>query len=91
MTVRIIEININKSGMKMEKIRLIRPNNNLEDEYLDMVTEWKKSKEELIPWSLNLYDNDFKLMVEKLNGYSKGIGLPDGYVENSTYWLWYQT
>jgi predicted acetyltransferase len=26
-------------------------------------------------------------MIESLNGYSKGIGLPDGFVECSTYWL----
>ncbi|WP_326909921.1 GNAT family N-acetyltransferase [Sedimentibacter sp. MB31-C6] len=71
----------------MVKIRLIKPSYNLEYEFLDMITEWKKSEEELIPWSLNLYDIDFNLMVEKLNGYSKGIGLPEGFIENSTYWL----
>jgi predicted acetyltransferase len=26
-------------------------------------------------------------MVEKLDGYSKGIGVNDGFVESSTYWL----
>lgn len=71
----------------MVKIRLIKPSYNLEYEFLDIITEWKKSEEELIPWSLNLYDIDFNLMVEKLNGYSKGIGLPEGFIENSTYWL----
>lgn len=73
--------------MKMEKIVLIKPNSNLENEYLDMITEWNKSEEELIPWSLSLDNTDYKNMVDKLNGYSVGIGLPDGFVENSTYWL----
>lgn len=71
----------------MRKIRLIKPTADLEDEYLDMISEWKNSNEGLIPWSLTLNDINFKMMVEKLHGYSKGIDLPDGFVENSTYWL----
>ena len=68
-------------------LRLIKPNNALRNEYLDMILEWKENAEELIPWSLGLDITDFDLMVENLNGYSKGIGLPDGYVECSTFWL----
>lgn len=70
-----------------EKIRLIKPTGDLENEYLDMIAEWKNAEEELIPWSLTLNDMDFKLMVEKLNGYRDGIDLPEGFVENSTFWL----
>ncbi len=71
----------------MEKIRIIEPCVNLKNEYFVMISEWKESGEELIPWSLNLENRDFNLLVEKLNGYSKGIGLPDGFVECSTFWL----
>jgi predicted acetyltransferase len=71
----------------MEKIRIIEPCVNLKNEYFGMILEWKESGEELIPWSLNLENSDFNLLVEKLNGYSKGIGLPDGFVECSTFWL----
>lgn len=71
----------------MEKIRIIEPCVNLKNEYFGMISEWKESGEELIPWSLNLENRDFNLLVEKLNGYSKGIGLPDGFVECSTFWL----
>ena len=70
-----------------ENLRLIKPTDSLENEYLDMILEWKQSGEELIPWSLNLDTTNFHLMIESLNGYSKGIGLPDGFVECSTYWL----
>jgi predicted acetyltransferase len=70
-----------------ENLRLIKPIDSLENEYLDMLLEWKQSGEELIPWSLNLDTTNFHLMIESLNGYSKGIGLPDGFVECSTYWL----
>lgn len=71
----------------MEKVRLIKPCVSLKNEYFDMISEWKESGEELIPWSLNLENSDFNLMVEKLNGYSEGTGLPDGFVECSTFWL----
>ncbi|NMM62524.1 GNAT family N-acetyltransferase [Clostridium sp. P21] len=52
-----------------------------------MIEEWKNSGEKLIPWSLNLDTTDIHSMVEKLHGYSKGIGLSDNFVESSTYWL----
>lgn len=70
-----------------ENLRLIKPNYNLKNEYLYMILEWNSIGEELIPWSLNLDATDFNLMIENLNGYSKGIGLPKGYVECSTFWL----
>lgn len=70
-----------------EGLRLVKPNVSLKNEYLEMVLEWKETGEELIPWSLNFDTTDFHFMIESLNGYSKGIGLPDGFVECSTYWL----
>ena len=68
-------------------MKLIKPCVNYKDEYLDMLTEWKKSGEELIPWILNTDSSDFNLMVEKLNGWSDGVGLPEGFVECSAFWL----
>ncbi len=75
-------------GSDMEQsVILIKPCINYKNEYLDMLSEWKKSGEELIPWTLNLDSKDFGMMVDKLNGWSNGVGLPDGFVESSTYWL----
>lgn len=71
----------------MENLRLIDPTKNLEKEYMDMIFEWKQSGEELIPWSLTLDINNFSLMIKTLNGYRKGINLPDGFLACSTYWL----
>lgn len=70
-----------------QNIRLIRPCTNYKDEYLDMLAEWKKSGEELIPWVLNLDCTDFNSMVDNLKSWSNGVGLPDGFVECSTFWL----
>lgn len=70
-----------------QSVILIKPCISYKNEYLDMLTEWKKSGEELIPWTLNLDSKDFGMMVDKLNGWSNGVGLPDGFVESSTFWL----
>lgn len=68
-------------------IKLIKPNINLKNEYLYMISEWKEYGGELIPWSLNLDTADFDSLVENLNGYGDGIGLPDGFLPFTTYWL----
>lgn len=71
----------------IDDLRLINPTESLEKKYLDMLLEWKQSGEELIPWSLNLDTTNFNLMIKNLNGYRKGIDLPEGFVACSTYWL----
>jgi len=68
-------------------IKLINPSVDYKNEYLDMVSEWKESEEELIPWSLNLDTNEFETLVKNLNNYSAGIGLPEGFVPCTTLWL----
>lgn len=71
----------------MNELRLIKPTVDLEFEYLDMLEDWKKSGENLVPWVLRFDTSDFLLMVKKLDGYSRGIGLIEDQVEHSTYWL----
>lgn len=71
----------------MAKIMIIKPCINLKNEYSGMISEWRESGEELIPWSLSIENSDFSLMIEKLNEYISGTGLPEGFVECSTFWL----
>lgn len=70
-----------------EELKLVKPNESFKNEYFDMMEEWKKSAEKIIPLSLNLGMTDFNLMIKKFDGYSKGIGLEDGFVACTTYWL----
>lgn len=70
-----------------ENVKLIKPNVSLKNEYLNMISEWKEYGGELIPWSLNLDTVDFDLLVKGLNEYSDGIGLPDGFVPCTIFWL----
>ena len=71
----------------MENLCLIKPNVDYEKEYSEMINDWKINDENHIPWFINLDTTNFMVMVEKLEGLSKGIGVEDGFVENSTYWL----
>lgn len=68
-------------------VRLIKPTVALEKEYLDMIREWKQEEEKLVPWVLDFDASDFPALIEKLENYSKGINLPEGLVEHTTYWL----
>ena len=52
-------------------VKLIKPTIELEDEYMDMIREWKAQEGKLIPWVLGFDASD----------------LPEGMVEHSTYWL----
>lgn len=71
----------------MKNIKLIKPTAELKNEYLDMLKDWKDNNEKPTPWTLKLDTSDFSEMIEKLEGFSKGIGLKEGHVEHSTYWL----
>lgn len=71
----------------MENLWLIKPNGDYEKEYFEMISDWRINDEHHIPWFINLDTTNFRAMVEKLEGFSKGIGVEDGFVENSTYWL----
>jgi predicted acetyltransferase len=73
-------------GNKMS-VKLVKPTIELEQEYLDMIKEWKAQEEKLIPWVLGFDFSDFPKLIENLENCSKGIGLQEGLVEHSTYWL----
>jgi len=55
--------------------------------YLDMIEEWNQSGEKKVPWVLNEDTTDFKAMVSRFEDYSRGIGIKEGFVPHSTYWL----
>jgi len=71
----------------MAVLKLVKPNTEYKAEYLDMVTEWKRTGEEFTPFTLAEDTSDFDAMLRKLEGYSKGIGVREGFVPNTTYWL----
>src|SRR5271157_3611259 len=68
-------------------LKLVAPTKELQQEYLEMIAEWQASGEKMIPWVLNEDPSDFDRMIAKLENQSQGIGLKEGLVPATTYWL----
>lgn len=71
----------------MEQLRLIEPNDTLENEYAEMLNEWLITGENLVPFVLQFDSKDFKNYVKLLKGFSKGINIDPDFVNHSTFWL----
>lgn len=71
----------------MEYLQLIPPRISLQSEYRQMLTEWKATGEDMIPFTLKMNCDDFEDFVVRLLQAREGIGLPEGFVPHSTYWL----
>jgi predicted acetyltransferase len=68
-------------------MKLIKPTIVLKQEYLEMLDEWKQNNEKIVPWVLTEDTSDFQAMISRFADYSQGIGLKEGLVPHSTYWL----
>ncbi len=71
----------------MNNIRLIKPTLDLKEEFLGMINDWKNHNEKPKPWPINIEPDNLPQMIKRLEGYSRGIGLNENHVENTTYWL----
>lgn len=71
----------------MEVLKLVKPSAEHRTEYLNMIAEWKTTGEQFTPFTMGEDPSDFEAMLKKLAGYPRGIGVRDGFVPNSTYWL----
>jgi predicted acetyltransferase len=71
----------------MPEIKLIKPTIEYKNEYLDMVAEWRATGEPFTPFSLAEDPSDFEAMLTRLAGYTRGVGVREGFVPNSTFWL----
>ena len=67
-------------------ITLIGPCVDLEDSYHDFIEDFNSQNERIVPFVLR-FKEDLPSIVQKLKDASKGIGLPNGYVPHSTFWL----
>ena len=71
----------------MEIVQLIPPRISLQSEYRQMLTEWKATGEDMIPFTLKMNCDDFQDFVVRLLHAREGIGIPEDFVPHSTYWL----
>jgi predicted acetyltransferase len=75
------------SSMKSEKISLVEPTTELRESYDSLMREFVSRGDKLVPFVLEFPYDDFDGLVKKLQEFSEGRGLPEGFVPHSTYWL----
>jgi predicted acetyltransferase len=71
----------------LEQSKLITPTTALQIEHTEMLNEWLRTGEKIVPFSLKPYTADFNEYIKHLIERSKGIGIPEHFVPNSTFWL----
>jgi len=67
--------------------RFERPHAALAGSYRALVGEFTARGEPLIPFPLAFDNADFDAFVAKLDDSARGVGLPEGFVPHSTFWL----
>ncbi|WP_456271394.1 GNAT family N-acetyltransferase [Bacillus sp. AK031] len=70
-----------------KNVTLVQPTMELQEQYLEFYQEWKDCGEDMVPWVIEKDPTDFQGMLTFLDNNSKGLGLPEGWVPDSTYWL----
>ena len=73
--------------MAGEEIELVEPTEDLRDAYMEYVAEFEAAGEDKVPGSGAATGQNFAEFVGRLRDHARGIGLPEGYVPASTYWL----
>lgn len=68
-------------------LRLESPRRGLRDSYRGFVDEVLALGEELIPFPLRFPHDDFEALLARLHDCAQGIGIPDGFVPHTTWWL----
>lgn len=71
----------------MPHVELVKPSTLLRDSYRSLVAEFHERGEKLVPFVLSFEHSDFDAMVARLADCAQGIGLADGFVSHSTFWL----
>ncbi len=73
--------------MSKKEIQLIEPSEELEETYTEYVQECRGAGEEMSPWVLDRPMDNFASLISWLREQSEGIGLKEGFVSHSTFWL----
>ena len=70
-----------------ERVDLVKPSADWQNEYMEFYLEWKRSGEQMVPWVISKDPSDFQGMLRSLQDNEKGDNLPEHWVPDSTYWL----
>ncbi len=66
-------------------VKLIRPNQNFEKSYREYIAEL--GNEERYPFPMDWEFEKFSDLVQRLEEFSEGKNIPEGFVPSTTYWL----
>lgn len=66
-------------------MELTLPANQYRDSYIGYIDEL--GSEERYPFPMDFDYSYFEKMLDKINDFSKGVNLPSGFVQSSTFWL----
>jgi predicted acetyltransferase len=75
------------SSASSARIDLVVPDAQLGDSYRALVAEFEAAGGKLVPFVLAFDASDLCAMLARLDDCARGIGLPDGFVPHSTFWL----
>lgn len=70
-----------------QHLKLVEPSSELQQAYHSYYNEWVESGENMIPFVLQKDPADFEAMLLYLRNNSRGIGQPEGWLPDSTFWL----
>jgi len=70
-----------------QTLDLLPPRAAFRDSYRSLVAEFVAAGEKLVPFTLAFDHQDFAAFLDRLDACARGIGLPDGFVPHSTFWL----
>jgi len=71
----------------LPEVELVTPDARFCASYRELVVEFVDGRERLVPFVLGFAHEDFDAMLARLADCSRGVGLPDGFVPHSTFWL----
>jgi len=66
---------------------LVVPSSELNRTYASYVEEFRARNEKMVPFIIGLPHEPFDAFVAELLGYSEGVGIVEGWVPHSTFWL----
>ncbi len=71
----------------MRDYELVEPDVTYRPGFEVFIDDYRRSGEKLVPFVLKFYTGTFEEYVALLRGFPRGIGVPEGFVETSTFWL----
>jgi predicted acetyltransferase len=73
--------------MPSPTLDLIHPSAHLRDSYRALIAEFVANGDALVPFTLAFENADFDAFMSKLGDCAVGVGVPEGFVAHSTFWL----